>query len=389
MNAAQQGVITLLKSSITGEKLELPEGFSLGSEEVKTIIKRHHVMTLVYEGALNCGIPMDDPMMKALFRSYCRLLIGSEGQMAEAQKVFDVFEAYGIDYLPTKGCNMKAMYPKPELRLMGDADISIRVDQRGKIKEALESIGFVMEMDTADADVWNGEKLHLELHKHMRSFYNEAYYDDVFERAKCVKGHRYVFSTEDAFIHIFNHMARHYRGGGIGLRHMVDLYVYRRNFPQMDEAYICQEMRVLKLEAFYKNVCRMLDAWFYDGELDEVTEFLSQMIFSNGSWGSRGSHALASEVTRANASGIVSNTRVKNIIRTLFPPVSHMRIHYPILDKVPFLLPVTWVMRGFTVILFRRKNFKIKMVEWKAVDDANVRNSQNHFKFVGLDVDDE
>ena len=50
MNDLQQGVVTLLKSAITGEKLSLPEGFSI--EEAMPLIKKHYLYTMAYTGAV-------------------------------------------------------------------------------------------------------------------------------------------------------------------------------------------------------------------------------------------------------------------------------------------------------------------------------------------------
>ena len=44
--------------------------------------------------------------------------------------------------MPLKGCNMKALYPSPELRVMGDADILIRVEQYDRIRPIIQSLGF-------------------------------------------------------------------------------------------------------------------------------------------------------------------------------------------------------------------------------------------------------
>ena len=39
---------------------------------------------------------------------------------------------------------MKALYPAPELRVMGDADVLIRLEQYEKIVPLMEKMGFVM-----------------------------------------------------------------------------------------------------------------------------------------------------------------------------------------------------------------------------------------------------
>lgn len=38
------------------------------------------------------------------------------------------FDAGGIDYMPLKGSILKDLYPRHEMRMMGDADILIRME---------------------------------------------------------------------------------------------------------------------------------------------------------------------------------------------------------------------------------------------------------------------
>ncbi len=118
MDTVQKGTVTLLKSAITGQKLALPEGFDIAEAYQKT--KAHHMASLIYAGAVNCGIDPQKPVMQRLFQGYCRALQINERQMRDLERVFAAFEDNQIDYLPLKGCIMKEMYPRPELRMMGD-----------------------------------------------------------------------------------------------------------------------------------------------------------------------------------------------------------------------------------------------------------------------------
>lgn len=403
MDVTQQGIIILIKSAVTGQKLELPKGFVFDSEESKSIIKRHHLMQLIYVGAVNCGISPELSMMKHLFSVYCKHLVRSEQQMAEVQRVYQAFDQHGIDYLPTKGCNMKSLYPKPEMRLMGDADISIRREQCALIETVMTSLGYTKGVENENVVVWSNVHLTLELHKKMLSFYNKDYYEDVWSIAKRIDGHRYVFSAEDAFIHIFNHFTKHFRGGGIGCRHVVDLYVYGRVYPEMDEEYICRELEKLQLLKFYHNMCHLLDVWFgklagesmedvvgdrAGGPLDDVMEHITQYIFNSGSWGSLASHTIAKQVTHANDVGKVKNSRMRVVLRTIFPPKDTMANLYPFLDRAPYLLLVTWVMRAVRILLFRRQNISKQARMWRAIEDEKVCEYQRRFRLVGLDVEE-
>ena len=128
MNALQRGILLMLKSAVTGEGCLLPEGFSL--EEALPIIKKHHMVTLAYQGAVNCGLDEMSPVMMQLMRSYCTQMLRSEGQMAAVQSLYEVFEkAYTLS---EGNANPNALYAflskslkseefaisKPAIRLM-------------------------------------------------------------------------------------------------------------------------------------------------------------------------------------------------------------------------------------------------------------------------------
>lgn len=57
-------------------------------------------------------------------------------------------------------------------------------------------------------------------------FYN--YYRNIWIRCKPKSGFQYVYemSLEDEYIFNFVHLVEHFKNGGIGLRFLVDVYVY-------------------------------------------------------------------------------------------------------------------------------------------------------------------
>jgi len=237
MDIMQQGVITLLKSAVTGEKLDLPRGFDLAQAYPR--IRAHHMTTLVYTGAVNCGIDRRLPVMQQLFQGYCRALQVCECQMHALNRVFAAFDAEGIDYLPMKGSMMRALYPRPELRMMGDADVLIRLEQYERIVPILQKLGFVEGPEGEHHYAWKSDALCLELHKTLFQLHileRFEYFRDAWPYAHAQIGTRYAMDEENTFAYLFTHFSKHYSGAGIGCRHVVDLWVYLRSHPHMDEA---------------------------------------------------------------------------------------------------------------------------------------------------------
>ena len=386
MNTLQWGILLMLKSAVTGESYPLPEGFSL--EDALPIIKKHHLTTLVYQGGSCCGLNEMSPAMLELLQGYCKQMMRSEAQVTAIEKLCAVFEEKGIDYMPLKGCNMKGRYPKPELRIMGDADILIRTEQYEAIRTVMESLGYTPVVESNHEYVWKSPELLLELHKRLIPSYNEdyyAYFGDGWRLAKRHESFRYAMTPEDEWIYLFTHFATHYRDGGIGCRHVLDLWVYLRSCPGLDADYIRRELGKLRLLEFYENVRRLLDLWFGQGAEDNRLAMMTDFIFDSGSWGKWESHVLAAEMKNRAAAGSSRAGRIRSVCQLLFPSARSMALRYPILEKMPWLLPVMWPVRWVDAALFRRERVMRKHQAFRSATAEKVDGYQRAMNYVGLD----
>lgn len=386
MNNTHRGILILIKSAITNEVLSLPDDFSL--EEAFRFCKKRQLVSLLYTGAVRCGISKEDPMMLQMIQYYFRYIMHSEKQMTEAKRVFDAFDEAGIDYLPLKGTHMKSLFPKPEFRMMGDADVLIRAEQYDRIVPIVKKLGFVHSTDSEHHYCWHTDALNLELHQMLiPSSYTEyyRYCGDGWKLAVPDCGNRYKFATpEDEFIFLFTHFTKHYLVGGIGCRHVIDLWVFRRNFPDMDENYILSVLKELHLVEFYQNVMQMIRVWFEDGVIDEKIDFMSEFIFTSGNWGSSKTHALASSVKNVQTIRHPRFYRVYKFFRLLFPTVENLKLRYPFLHKHSYLVPLFYLVRIVDAPINRTKNVKklISDLNYSTID--KVESYEQSLKYVGL-----
>lgn len=385
MDALQKGLLTLIRSAVTEQSLPLPAEFDL--EQALPMILKHGVQTLCYDGAVRCGLDKKNSAMQELFRRYCQLLRQSERQMRAVERLFAEFDHEGVDYMPLKGCCMKRLYPKPELRPMGDADILIRTDQYDRIRPVVERLGYEEVVESDHELIWHNAALHLELHKRLIPSYNKdyyAYFGDGWRLARKQTGCRFAMTPEDTMVYQFTHFAKHYRDGGIGVRHAADLWVFLRSM-QPDEALIREELDRLRLREFYDNIRRLLDNWFQDGPADKKTEFLSDFMFSSGSWGSRENHILSDGVKKVSIAGSTAGGRRRRLLESFFPNRLSMQQKYPVLKTCPFLLPLFWPVRWITAVLFRRDNLRRQHREFRIISHKNIETYQQALDYVGLD----
>ena len=345
MNTQRSDILKLIYAAIMKQKMELSIDFSF--KTVMPIIKEHNIIALCYYGAIECGIDKYSAEMRALFNYVCLYTCNSEQQDYVAEEVFSAFDKNGIDYMPLKGILLKKMYPCSEMRVMGDLDILIKTEQYPLIKSVFQALNY-SEISESDHElIWNSNGVQIELHKRLIPSYNKDYYSyfgDGWTLAKKHTGTKYQMTDEDQLIYLFTHFAKHYRDGGIGIKQMVDLWVYEKSKSSLDKAYLKNELTSLSLYDFYKNISDTLSVWFENGKANETTDLITETIFSSGVFGKHEAHVLSEGVKLATTSDSKS-AKKKKIVHSIFLPYSSMCKKYSILNRVPVLLPIMWIVR--------------------------------------------
>lgn len=385
MKDLQWGIITLLKSAITGERLVLPEGFDLS--EAAVLIRKHHMATLIYTGAVNCGLPREHPVMQKLFQAYCKALVLCERQVKQMNRLYDAFERENIDYMPLKGAMMKALYPKPELRMMGDADILIRQEQYERIPAIVQSLGFTGGEDEDHHYVWLHSGLSLELHKYLiASKYPDLheFFGTGWSFARLEMGTCYAMSVEDTFVFLFAHFSKHFSNAGIGCRHVVDLWVYLKAHPEMNESIVQERLKPINLDRFYLYIRRLLDVWFADARSDERTDQMTDFIMSNGSWGTDVNAVVAQGMRENGQTAGSGRMRVSAICSWIYPGVDVLRDEYPVLKKAPVLLPLMACVRVISKV-FSKEVRQRKARDFRLLGSDSLDQRRDMLKLFGLD----
>ena len=381
-DSLQHVVLQLIGAALKNEPALLPENTDWNA--VFRQSKRHHVVNLILSGIAICNASAETAEENEFFLYGCAELARHEAQLRELDILYRLFEENGIEYMPLKGAVVKPLYPSPEWRSMSDADILIREEQYDRVRPIMLSLGYSEETESDHEYIWDKPNaLHLELHKRVIPSYNAdyyAYFGDGWSRAHRVgKSCRFQFTDEDLFVYLFAHMAKHYRDGGIGLKHITDLYVYRNVRSHMDEAYIEQQMKELQLHRFYVNILRLLRVWFEEGDDDPVTDTITDAVFQSGAYGTRSKHLLSGAVREAELSGSSRCVERGKWCRILFP--SYL---YPTLKRIPMLLPFAWIHRGVSLIPHPAKLRK-RMDEVNRLTAEAVDSYRESLRYVGLD----
>lgn len=329
----------------------LPEQVSLA--DLYGFSQMHSLEALVYNGISQLDLNESDPVLLHWCNRAEMILNQSIVQLAERDNLFSVLNEAGLDLLPVKGSWLKEDYPQIDFRQMADLDILIHKEDREKAKRVMLESGYVEDTDEAELYHDSYKKkpyLAVELHSQLLSSKNpnSAYYENVWEKAKTVNGNPRLLRlpAEDEYIYFFLHTKKHMEEAGIGIRYVLDCFVYRDLNPNWDREYLNREFRKLGILDYVQQLEQLADCWFSTDE--PVPQALSQLqehVLWTGTYGSLGNLVQ----NRMDA----LKQRYKNPVifqiaywsSRLFQPLDEMKCHYPILEKLPVLLPVFWVIR--------------------------------------------
>lgn len=386
MTEFQRGIIELVKAALHETPPTLPADFSY--RQVYDLAEAQQLVPLFYTGALMDPAFLMSPDAERFMTRAATYIAHSADQEDSLAAIFSTFEAEGIHYMPLKGTLLKSMYPSPEMRPMGDADILIRLDEYDHIKTVMSSLRCIFMKESNHEYNWYSETgLLFELHKRLIPSNNEdyfAYWGDGWQKARPVEGAngRYEMSPEDTYIYLMTHYAKHFRDQGAGMKYILDFYIYRRRYPDMDMGYVEAEMRKLHLWEFHEHLMHLLRVWFEDEPADNMADYLTSKIFEDGVFGDFDKGAI-SEGLRVSKSS--KSVRKAQKWRLLFPSYENMCIRFPVLRKWAILLPIMWIVRWFDVLFNHKDRYRRQMDRLEQMSDENIEQYRRELNYVGLD----
>lgn len=389
MTDFQKAIVLLIKSAINESKEKIPQ--DINWNEAVLLGKKHQIISLLYYGVVFSKLQIDQDIKKTMENITFQYILRDQNQQYYINKIQTAFEENGIDYMPLKGTLIKHFYPKTEMRSMSDIDILIKTEQYDSIKTILQELDFQEKYESNHEFVWKkNNSLILELHKSIIPTYNEDFYSylgDGWRMAEKSEDfeHKYRMSPEDELIYNFVHMAKHYRDGGVGIRHIVDFYICRTRFDNLDNAYIETELKKLQLWDFYNNIKKTINVWFKKEKSSDVTDFITSYIFNSGSYGNIESRLIAEAVRASKKTKRSGNVKYKKLWELIFLPFNKMCEKYPILKKLPILLPAMWIVRIIVAIFTKKDIIKMQNENLKKTTAKNIDSFQQALNYVGLD----
>ena len=309
-------------------------------------------------------------------------------QQRELDAILGRFEAEHITVLPLKGCVIKQLYPKPEMRYMSDTDLLFDMAQAASVRATLEELDYTTHrFAQGETDLYSSPmRMNYELH---HSLQNEAFnensrrfLDGLLSCARPKAGSKYVLDLpkEEHYAYLLCHFVKHLLNGGVGVRQVMDVYICRHGWS-FDEERLAALLRELELTDFAATLERLADHWFCNGNGDDVTDELGAYILGSGTFGTdeqRVADRILKEQKKPN--------RARYVLRRVFPPFELMSFYFPRLKKLPFLLPFYWLLRIFRGIFCRKRKLSNEIDTVFRTTDETLKERTAFYHRCGLKV---
>ncbi len=297
----------------------------------------------------------DVDIVAFLKNSLIQSTVFSANQLYAAEEMQRTFEENGVCNLIVKGIKTKSRYPDEVLRTMGDIDILYKPEQHKQVYELMKSLKYDGYQEGRKNDTYTRDP-HIMVEAHRQLVSSESvfldYLDSVWDRAVLCKGCSYTYemTVEDEFIYNIIHLVEHFKHGGVGIRFIMDIAVYKR-IP-MNQDYLKNELTKLGIYDFYLNISALAEYWFGNGKSTDLLDRLGEYILSSGVFGNH---------KNSSALSVSEKGKIGVFLKACFPNYKGMVSMFPWLKKFPFLLPVAWIIRGFNTITKRKNHIQIYM----------------------------
>lgn len=387
MTETAQFMFRLIRSVLKNESVPSDEA-AVDWKWMFSIAEQHNIVSILAYGIRKGGYCLPEPW-QAFFKQhlYAHLFM-AEQQTQEFTAVFEEFEKQHLDYMPVKGILLRHLYPSPDMRRIADVDVLIRAEDFERYHAVMTKHGYQMECESNHEYVYNKPPFfRIEFHKSLIPSYNDdlyAYYRDGWSMAhrKADTG-RYELSDEDHFIYLLTHLAKHYRDGGIGIKSVIDIFLYQTTVS-MNQAYVKEQLKRLNLSEFSEHLFDMIQVWFEEKSENEMTRSMTEFILGSGEYGSFENKARA-ETIRSAPNQDLEKVGKGRYRRMIFPEYKTLKNKYRYLEKMPVLLPVCWVHRWGKGV-FGRHFVKFAKQRADSISGRELKSYDEHIRQVGLDI---
>lgn len=364
------------------------------------IAKKHNLVSLMAQAMEKMGFESDSDIWKRWLKEKNQLIYKSVLMDVEREAIQDFFEENNIWYMLLKGMVIRKYYPAPELREMADNDILFDNKYSKEVYDFMTARGY--KSDDYNKG-YHDEYLkppayNFEMHRQLVSSKERPKWYEYYKDVKSILindangKNQFYFSDNDFYVYFIVHTYKHFLNSGMGLRTVLDVYLYLNNLQdKLDFDYIEEQLK--KLDAYdFEQTFRSLtfkmfgenakegnvaadelqdsfdakeqnklrgsfDAKEQDmlrGSFDAKEQDMLSYILDAGTYGNL-ENSVAHKMGYTKGEKKKASDKVKYIFRRLFPSMDTIEEFFPFFYKHKWAIPFLYIYRIGKMPFTRRK----------------------------------
>lgn len=388
-NYIRQGYIVCkaIGDAVNSKEVTIPETKSLDDFENRVrFIERHNLATLysyaadkkdfgAYTGYKKYnGTPQST--QHAIFKQISYDLL--------SEQLSKRFSENKIRHIFLKGSQLQKFYPKNVIRTSNDIDIYVSEEQFELAKKAMLAENFTVKSEDENKGEFGFSKeprYYVELHTNLEGYSNKqkAILLKLADNAKKVKGEQYALTDSDCYIYTLFHLYKHFVNSGVGVRMFLDVYLIKKN-GNIDFDYAERILKELEIDGFVTVVDEVALVLFEGKKESDDIRKVVEFIFDSGIFGKKHTNLHLKEIN----TGTQHLTKAKRFKLNYGLGFQAMKKRYPILKKLPFLYPFSYIHRFFYGLVHKRDVLKSAVETKKSISSDKVDEYKEIFKIAKI-----
>ena len=372
-------MITIAKCFLEGKTL--PEGLLEGFDDsfLLSLFKaadRHEIAPILSEMLYKSNAFGDNSEAAKRFKqSQLEAFYRFSKQQIEIENMSAVLSQEKIPFIMLKGSVIRRFYPDAYFRTSCDIDVLV---QPSVVENAIvlltEKLGYsLVGRGFHDVQLVSPSGVHVELHfslvedDKMPSV--AAVLGAVWDTAKATDFGFEMTNEMFLFYHIA-HMAKHFEGGGCGIRPFIDLYILDR-IASADRDGRDRLLAQGGLLKFAEAARELSLVWLEGKEPSYLSVKLQDFLLHGGAYGSFDNRVALQQKKKGG--------RVGYMLSRAFIPYERLSRYYPVLKKHRWLMPFMQVRRWFMLLRPSVAKMAKREIEANGRMEGSVADQMNDF----------
>lgn len=352
-------------------------------ERMYRIADYHKIANIIYLGLLGNREALPERWQNRFFERYQESLRFGEVCDEAEKEVLALLDMKGIPCIILSSGDIRELYQIKETAANSSLRVYMNSDSYAMAKGYLVDLGYETDMiytgygermqrvSGLSVEIYHSLPFRTRLYKlNMLNLMKNAYIKTSYRFIR-------TLSLEDRFIFRMAQVSYRYATDELLLRDVLDLFLYHKAWrDQMNAEYIKKKLSVFHIEELSDKILRLSYMWYgtkedkrFEQPLDDTAAYdvLENRILSRGLINKETDHqaiGLSRLIQRDINQAIrkekleVLRRRLEDIkekitkkLRWAFPEYKYMCAVYPVLEKVPVLLPLYWLVRGTRLLL--------------------------------------